>query len=159
MTEHRAGRRWRTLLAWAGFGVLVLCVLAVAAMYLRGGRTSIGVVIAAALPVVVGVALVAALVSWRHLRWWRLALVVADPRPAAEDGPTITVATLNTAWAGPTDAELVDLADGADVLALQEWDPGRTDGLGRALGPQWRLAASDHDDYIGTDVDVWVRSP
>lgn len=173
MTTDGARTRWGTAAAWASLAVLVLCVLAVVLMHVRGGRTSLGVVLAGGLPVILVVAVVAALLPWRHRRWWRLALVaglltsqvslldhlVADDRQVPPDSPTITVATLNTAWAGPTDAELVDLAEGADVLALQEWAPDRTEGLGRALGPQWRLADSDHDDYIGADVDVWVRAP
>ncbi|KRE39473.1 hypothetical protein ASG73_03925 [Janibacter sp. Soil728] len=148
-------------------------MLAVALMHLKGGRTSLGVVLAAGVPAILLVAVAAALLPWRHHRWWRLALVggllasqaplldhaVPDGHHVAPDSPTISVATLNTGWAGPTDVELVDLAEGVDVLALQEWAPDRTEGLGRALGPQWHLADSDHDDYIGADVDVWVRAP
>ena len=126
------------------FAVLVMCALAVAGMYLRGGRTSIGVILAGGLPVTIVVAVVAAAVGWRHLRWWRLGFVVAilasqapllehvvggdDETPAS--GRTIRVATLNTQWSGPTDAELVDLAEDADVLALQEaGDAGAADDL------------------------------
>lgn len=153
--------------------VLLLCVVAVVGMYVRGGRTSIGVVLAGGLPVTIAVALLAAAIGWRHRRWLRLGLVlgilasqaplldhvVADGGSTARDAPEIRVATLNTQWAGPTDAELVDLAEGSDVLALQEWEPARTAGLTAALGPEWRLAASDHDDFIGADVAVWVRRP
>ena len=153
--------------------VLVLCALAVAGMYVRGGRTSIGVVLAGGLPATLVVTLLAAAVGWRHRRWLRLGIVVgilasqapllghvvADNDPAPRGAPTIRVATLNTEWSGPTDRELVELADGADVLALQEWETERTPGLTAALGDEWRLAAADHDDYIGADVTVWVRSP
>lgn len=147
--------------------------MAVAGMYVRGGRTSLGVVLAGGLPVTTVVALAAAALGWRHRRWLRLGLVLAvlvsqaplldhvveDDAAVAPGTREIRVATLNTQWAGPTDAELVDLAEGTDVLALQEWEPGRTDGLTSALGDEWRLAASDHDDYIGADVAVWVRRP
>lgn len=162
----------RRMLPRLAFAVLVLCALAVAGMYVRGGRTSIGVILAGGLPVTLLVALVAAAVGWRHRRWLRLGLVVAilasqapllahvvaDDDPAA-GSRSIRVATLNTQWSGPTDAELVDLAEGADVLALQEWEPERTTGLTSALGDEWHLAASDHDDYIGADVAVWARRP
>ncbi|WP_157074844.1 endonuclease/exonuclease/phosphatase family protein [Janibacter limosus] len=173
MTTDRPRTRWGTAAAWATLTVLVLCVLAIVLMHANDGRTSVGVVLAAGLPAILLVAVGAALLPWRHHRWWRLALaagllasqvplldhVVADGHRVVPGSPTISVATLNTAWAGPTDAELVDLAEGVDVLALQEWAPDRTAGLGRALGPQWHLADSDHDDYIEADVDVWVRAP
>lgn len=108
------------------FGVLVLCALAVAGMYVRGGRTSIGVVLAGGLPVIFVVSLLAAALGWRHRRWLRLGIVVAilasqapllghvvaDDDPAPRGAPTIRVATLNTEWSGPTDRELVELADG-----------------------------------------------
>lgn len=169
--EHR--RPWATWASRAALTVLVLCAIAVAGMYVGGGRTSLGVVLAGGLPVTVIVALVAAAIGWRHRRWIRLALVLAilvsqaplldhvvdDGDSVAPQARTIRVATLNTQWSGPTDAELVDLSAGADVLALQEWAPERTDGLTAALGDEWHLAASDHDDYIGADVSVWVRRP
>ncbi len=155
------------------FVVLVLCTLAVAGMYVRGGRTSVGVILAGGLPVILVLALLAAAVGWRHRRWIRLGLVigilasqapllghvVADDEAERPGARSIRVVTLNTQWSGPTDRELVDLAEGTDVLALQEWEPERTPGLTAALGNQWRLAAADHDDYIGADVAVWVRSP
>lgn len=173
MTTDGAGARGGRLVARLSLVVLVACVVAVAAMYLRGGRTSFGVVIAGGTPVILGVAVLTAIVGGRHLLVWRLGLlaalllsqaplldhVVADAPPPAPGAPTITVATLNTAGAGPTDAELADLADGVDVLALQEWDPARTGGLARALGPGWSLVDSAHDSYIDAAVDVWVRSP
>lgn len=172
MSRERARTR-RTPVAWGTFALLLLCVLATLLMYVRAGRTSLGVVVAGGLPALLVVAVLAAVLSWWHLRWWRLALVAAlllsqaslldhvapDRVAVSPSAPRITVATLNTAWAGPTDAELVDLAEGVDVLALQEWDPGRTDALARALGEDWQLADSDHDDYIGAEVDVWVRQP
>nr|WP_257907936.1 hypothetical protein [Janibacter limosus] len=144
MTTDGARTRWGPVAARASPAVPVLCVLAVVLMHVEGGRTSLGVVLAGGLPVILLVAVVAALLPWRHRRWWRLALVaslpasqvslldhpVADGRQVPPDSPTITVATLNTAWAGPTDAELVDPAEGADVLALREWAPDRTDGPG-----------------------------
>lgn len=153
--------------------VLGLCLLAIALMYVRGGRTSLGVVIAGGLPVLVALAVVAALVPWRHRTGWRatlLAIILVSQAPlldhAIPDGadldpgaPTIRVTTLNTMHSGPSDASLVDLAEDADVLALQEWNPDRTAGLTAALGPGWRVADSDHDDYIGAEVTVWVRDP
>lgn len=153
--------------------VLLLCAVSVLGMYVRDGRTSLGVALAAVLPVTVLVTLVAALIGWRHHRWLRLGLVlgvlgsqvplldhaVDDGTSVDEASAQIHVATLNTMHAGPTDEELVALAKGQDVLALQEWDRRRTEDLTAALGPEWRLAAHDHDDYIGADVAVWVRRP
>lgn len=152
--------------------VLGLCLLAIALMYVRGGRTSLGVVIAGGLPVLVALAVVAALVPWRHRTGWRatlLAIILVSQAPlldhAVPDGadvdpgaPTIRVTTLNTMHSGPSDASLVDLAEDADVLGLQEWNPDRTAGLTAALGPRWRLATDQRDDYIGAHVTVWVRT-
>mgnify|MGYP006964491434 FL=1 len=87
--------------------VLGLCLLAITLMYVRGGRTSLGVVIAGGLPVLVAVAVVAALVPWRHRTGWRatlLAIILVSQAPlldhAVPDGadvdpgaPTIRVAT------------------------------------------------------------------
>lgn len=153
------------------FVVLVLCVLAVALMYVRGGRTTFGVVLAGGLPVIVAVAVLAACFPWRHRTVWRALLLggllasqaplldhaVPDGTPVAADATTIRVATLNTLHARQTDASLVDLAEDVDILALQEWNPDRTAGLTAALGPDWRVAADDLDDYIGAHVTVWVR--
>lgn len=155
------------------FVVLFLCALAVALMYVRGGRTSLGVVLAGGLPVIVAVAVVSALLPWRHRTPWRAGLLAAilasqaplldhalpDGSTVAEGAPTLRVATLNTMHSRPTHSALVDLARDADVLALQEWDPARTRALTAALGPGWQLAADDLDDYIGAHVTVWVRTP
>lgn len=155
------------------FVVLALCALAVAGMYVEDGRTSAGVVLAGGLPVTILVTLVAGAIGWRHRPVLRLAIVlgilasqaplldhlVADGDTASADARTIRLTTLNTQYAGPTDAELADLAEGSDVLALQEWKPERTGGLTRALGPEWSLAASERDDYIDAEVAVWVRRP
>ena len=172
-TDGAARRGWRVWAPRATLAVLLLCALAVAGMYVRGGRTSAGVVLAGGLPVTIAVALVAAALHWRHHGWLRLGVVAAilvsqaplldhlvdDGTPSEPRARTIRVATLNTQWSGPTDAELAELASGTDVLALQEWEPERTDGLTEALGEDWRLVASDHDDYIGADVAVWARRP
>lgn len=168
--EETRPTRWVPRLS---FVVLVLCAVAVIGMYVRGGRTSLGVVLAGGLPVTILVALVAAAIGWRHRRWLRLGLVLGilvsqaplldhaldDDASVDEDPPRIRVATLNTMHAGPTDEELVTLAKDQDVLALQEWDPQRTEDLTAALGSEWRVAARDHDDYIGAGVAVWVRTP
>lgn len=167
------GARRGTPEAWFTLVVLILCVLAVLLMYARGGRTSIGVIIAEGLPLVLFVAVVAAVLPWWHHRWWRLVLVaglvlsqaplldhvIPDRRTVDPSAPTIRVATLNTLHSRPTDAALVELAAGTDVLALQEWSASRTSGLTRALGPEWQLVASDNDDYIAAQVAVWVRRP
>ena len=167
----RAGARRGTPEAWFTFVVLALCVVAVVTMYARGGRTSVGVVVAAGLPFVLLVAIAAALLPWWHHPRWRLALVgalllsqaplldhvVPDRAPAPTGSQTIRVATLNTLHSRPTDAALVELAQDVDVLALQEWSASRTRGLTAALGPDWQLVASDNDDYIAAQVAVWVR--
>lgn len=172
MVKERALQR-RKSVASGSFALLVLCALAVLLMYVRAGRTSIGVIVAAGLPILLIVAVIAALLSWWHLRWWRLGLLAAlllsqaplldhalpDDRVVDPSAPIIRVATLNTLHSRPTDAALVDLARGTDVLALQEWSAARTSGLSRALGPEWQLVASDNDDYIAAQVAVWVRRP
>lgn len=173
MDTDRGPRRRAKGVPRVSLTVLLLCAVAVLGMYVRDGRTSLGVVLAAALPVTVLVALVAALIGWRHQRWLRLGLVlgilvsqvplldhaVDDGTSVDEDTERLRVATLNTMHAGPTDDELVAVSKGQDVLALQEWDRRRTEDLTEALGPEWHLAANDHDDYIGADVAVWVRRP
>lgn len=159
---------------WAkgvSLAVLLLSAAAVLGMYVQGGRTSLGVVLAAALPATLIVALLAAVVCRHHLPWVRLGLVLAllasqaplldhavgDGDGVAETAPRIRVASLNTNRAGTADADLVDLAGQADVLALQEWDRERTHRLDARLGPQWRLVAQDHDEHIDADVSVWAR--
>ena len=121
MTTTETGRA--ALLPRVTFTVLVLGALAVAGMYVRGGRTSVGVILAGGLPVILAVALLAAAVGWRHLRWLRLAIVVGllasqaplldhtvgDGRPTSGDGQRIRVATLNTNRAGASDDEIVSL--------------------------------------------------
>lgn len=172
-TDEVPRRRWAKGVSRLSLGVLVLCVVAVAGMYVRGGRTSLGVVLAGGLPVTIAVAVLAAVVGWWHRRWLRVVLVlallgsqapllahlVADETPVADDASRIRVATLNTNRAGSEDEDLVALARKADVLALQEWEADRTEDLTSALGPEWRPAAQDHDDYIDAEVAVWVRRP
>lgn len=171
MIRDSAQQRRGTPEAWFTLVVLVLCAVAVVIMFARGGRTSIGVVIAAGLPLLLFVAVVAAVLPWWHHRWWRLLLVagillsqaplldhvVPDRQTVDPAAPTIRVATLNSLHSRPTDEALVRLARGQDVLALQEWSASRTEGLSRALGPEWQLVASDNDDYIAAQVAVWVH--
>ncbi len=171
MRTHDTGRT--SIVPRLSLAVLALCALAVIGMYVRGGRTSIGVILAGGLPAILAVALVAAAIGWRHLGGLRLLLVVGiigsqvplldhvvdDEVPVDEGAPRVRIATLNSNRAGVTDDDLVSLAQGADVLALQEWDADRTERLTAALGGDWRVATEDHDDYIDAEVTVWVRRP
>ncbi len=172
MSEHDERHRlpWR----WLSLAVLGLCVLLVAVMFLAWGRTTVGVILAGALPVVLVVGVLAALVHPRHHPFVRAALVAAlllpnaplldyvvpdrsGPASSPASGEALRVVTLNTASAGMADGEITRLAADADLVTLQEWPAHRVAGLLEALGPSWTLAADDHDDYIGAQVLVLVR--
>lgn len=168
----RAGGRARAWRRRASLAVLVLCALTLVPHHWRGGLTSAGVVLAAAVPVIVLLALLAAVLAPRHHPRVRALLVAAllvghaglldqvvpDPGGPPAGAVPLRVVALNTKWSGPADGSLRDLAAGSDVLVLQEWDDDRTATLSATLGADWQLAAVDHDDYIGADVAVWVRS-
>lgn len=169
--EHDRGagrdRRWWPRLTLA---VLIVCLAAVGVMHLRGGLTSAGVILAAGLPAILLVGVLAASLTLRHRPVLRLILVAAllgsqaplldylraDGEPA-EGAVTLRVAALNTFGGGPSDAQLADLGVDADVVALSELDTTRIAGITRALGDEWRLAAQDHDPYIHAETAVWVR--
>ncbi|GAB3109685.1 hypothetical protein GCM10027055_08060 [Janibacter alkaliphilus] len=170
-SRPRAWVRWSHRLTLL---LLLGCLLAITPMYLAGGRTSLGVVVAAAVPAILLGALAAALVSIRHRTWLRLVLLlallstqwpladyaVADPgadRASTPTSPQLRVAALNTLWGGPDLDELAALAADHDVLALQEMPPVLVEPLTERLGDGWQLAARDHDDYIDADAAVWVR--
>lgn len=167
-TDRAATGTWTARLSLV---VLTLCLLALVPLHWRDGLTSLAVVVAAALPAVVLLALIAALVGIRHRTPLRLVLLgalllglsplldhaVPDPGGPPPDAGRLRVTALNSAWSGPSDDEVRALAADSDVLALQEWDPEQVDSTTDVLGPDWALATSSYDDYIGATNAVWVR--
>lgn len=171
MPEHPRRRRAARWLGPPSLAVLALCAAAPVLQHWRGGLTSVGVIVAAAVPAILVVGLLAAVIAPWHRRPLRIVLAAVllagqaplldhladDPGGPAADAVELRVTALNTKWLGPGEDEVAALAEHADVLVLNEFPPSQVDAVTARLGEQWQLASADRDDYIRADNVVWVR--